>query len=228
MRLNLKNLLVLLLAVFTSGLISAQTKATTKSLGIDVSGMDRSVRPQDDFFRFVNGAWVDRTAIPADRSSYGSFPILSEKSETEVRGIIEGSAAKRDSAHGSETQKIGELYRSFMDTARIESLGVTPLKGELSRIADADKASLSVEFARLSKIGVRTLPYAVGVSQDPKKSDTYIVSIGQGGLGMPDRDYYLRKDDKFAAIRKSYTDYISNIFKLANEPDPQGAAQRIL
>ena len=229
MRLNPKTLGVVFFALLTSGLILAQTKPATKSLGIDLNGMDRSVRPQDDFFRFVNGSWVDKTPIPADRSSYGSFPILSEKSENEVRGIVEAAAAQTNAARGSETQKVGDLYRSFMDTGRIESLGITPLKGELSRIDDINKsADLGIAFARMSKLGVRTLPFAIGVSQDPKKSDTYIVTVGQGGLGMPDRDYYLRKDDKFAAIRKSYTDYIANVFTLAKEPDPQGAAKRIL
>jgi predicted metalloendopeptidase len=220
---------VILLGLLSSGLILAQTRPATKALGIDVSGMDRSVRPQDDFFRFVNGAWADKTAIPGDMSSYGSFPILREKSDTEVRGIIEDAAGQRNAPRGSETQKVGDLYRSFMDTARIEALGITPLKGELSRISDASKpADLSVVFARLSKIGVRTLPYSIGVSQDPKKSDTYVVVVGQGGLGMPDRDYYLRQDEKFTAIRKAYTDYIATLFKLANEPEPEQAAQRIL
>jgi predicted metalloendopeptidase len=231
MRLHSKTLPlgVVFVALLTSVLTFSQTKQTTKSLGIDLSNMDRSVRPQDDFFRFVNGAWVDRTTIPADMASYGSFPILREKSDTEVRGIIEAAAAQHNAAKGSETQKVGDLYNSFMDTGHIESLGLTPLKGELSRIDDINKpADLAAAFARMSKLGVRTLPFAIGVTQDPKKSDTYAVTIAQGGLGMPDRDYYLRKDDKFAAIRKSYTAYIASLFTLAKEPDPQGAAQRIV
>jgi len=224
-----KIVFIALIGLVITTLGSAQVKPTVKSLGIDVSGMDRSIRPQDDFFRFVNGAWSDKTEIPADMSSYGSFAALREKSEEALKKIVEEAAAQKNASGGSNAQKVGDLYSSFMDTSSIDAMGIKPLKGELSRIADLhDTTALPAVFARLSKIGVRTLPFAIGVSQDQKKSDIYAVIVSQGQLGMPDRDYYLRKDDKFAAIRKSYADYIRQLFTLASEPDPEGAARRIL
>ena len=194
--------------------------------GIDVSGMDLSVRAQDDFFRYVNGKWVDNTPIPGDQSSYGTFAILRDRAQEDVRTIIE-AAAKSGAAAGTDTQKIGDLYKSFMDDARIESLGVTPLNGELARIAQIQDAhDLAAAFARAARLGVRT-PVAVSVGADQRNSEQYAVQVSQSGLGMPDRDYYLRTDGKFPDTRKAYTTYIARMFALANQPDAEGAAARI-
>src|SRR5262249_8030074 len=191
--------------------------------------MDRSVRPQDDFFRYVNGAWVDKTAIPADQSSYGSFAMLRDESQIVVKEIIEQAATDKIAARGSVTQKVGDLYRSFMDTARIEELGLKPLEAELSAIAKLKSTGgLAAAFAHASRIGIRTLPVSVTVGQDAKDSRSYAVYVSQGTLGMPDRDYYLRPDEKFVLVRKAYTDYIAQLFKLGGRSDPQGAAKRIL
>ncbi len=191
------------------------------------AGMDLSVRPQDDFFRYVNGRWVDNTPVPADQSGYGTFAILRDRSQEAVRGIIEAEA-RAQSAPGSNSQKVGDLYQSFMDEARIEALGITPLNGELARIGSITASSdLPAAFAHAARIGVR-LPFAVSVGADQRNSDQYAVQISQSGLGMPDRDYYLRTDEKFGATRKSYTTYIARLFALANQPDPEGAAARIV
>jgi putative endopeptidase len=203
--------------------------AQAKSSGIDVVGMDRSVRPQDDFFRFVNGTWADKTAIPDDMSNYGSTVIVRDKSQAALKEIIEEAAAQKTALRGSDTQKIGDLYTSFMDLARIEALSLKPLESELAKIGSLnDSSELASLFARLARIGVRTQPFALNVAQDQKDSSVYIVSVAQGGLGMPDRDYYLRQDERLASIRRSYTDYIAQLLKLAGRPDPQGAAKRIL
>src|SRR6266508_1854402 len=204
---------------------SAQNARTTAVPGIDTSGMDRSVRPQDDFFRFVNGAWVDRTPIPPDRSNYGTFAMLGERSLEAVRGILEAEAIK-PAAPGSMDQKIGGFYKSFTDEAGIEARGIQPLAGELAAIdAIAAGKDFPAAFARAARTGVR-LPISVTVGQDPQRSDVYAVLISQSGLGMPDRDYYLRRDEKFVGIRKAYTDYIAKLFTLANQKDPAGAAAR--
>jgi putative endopeptidase len=209
--------------------ISAQVKSSRGSLGIDVSGMDRTVRPQDDFFRFVNGAWADKTEIPPDKSRYGSFVMLQDDSQSAVREILERAAAQKDASSSSETQKLGDLYRSFMDMARVEALGIKPLQTHLTTIARlSSTADVALAVARLSKIGITTLPFRANVAQDSKNSAVYAVVVNQATLGMPDRDYYLRQDVKFASIRHSYTDYIAQLFMLAGQPDPQGAAQRIL
>src|SRR6185369_6477550 len=219
-------ILGLLLVSSTFGL-SAQAPSSGRALGIDITGMDRSVRPQDDFFRFVNGAWSDRTPIPSDMSSYGTFPLLRDEAAAAVREIVEGAVAEK-AATGTMTQKVGGFYASFMDTARIESLGVQPLARELTAVsAIASVADLPAAFLHAAASGV-AVPVAIGVGQDPKDSNQYAVSISQSGLNMPDRDYYLRPDDKFAGIRKAYADYIAQLFTFAGQRDPRGAADRIL
>ncbi|HEY0672062.1 MAG TPA: M13 family metallopeptidase [Longimicrobiales bacterium] len=218
---------VLLLALALSTPALAQEKASALSLGIDLTAMDPSVRPQDDFFRYVNGKWVDRTEIPAEMPSFGSFLELRDKAAFALREIIESAAAEKQPA-GTIKQKVGDFYRSYMDTARIESLGLKPLRSELDVIRKVTShKELPATFAQLARVGVRA-PFQAGVMQDPKNSDVYAVSMGQSGLGMPDRDYYLRPDEKFAGIRKAYTDYITQLFTLAKQPDGAGAAQRIL
>jgi predicted metalloendopeptidase len=195
--------------------------------GIDASGMDTSVRPQDDFFRYVNGKWVDNTPIPADQSTYGTFAILRDRAQEAVRGIIEAEG-RTQAAPGTISQKVGDLYKSYMDEARIESAGVTPLNGELAAIASIKESrELPAAFAHAGRIGVR-LPFSVNVGVDQRNSETTLVQIGQSGLGMPNRDYYLRTDGKFPDTRKAYTTYIARLFALANQPDPEGAAARII
>ena len=221
----MKKYIVILLAIAISGPAFAQTKSS----GIDLAGMDRTARPQDDFFRFVNGAWADTTPIPPDMSNYGALVGLRDKTQIALREIIEEAASQKNLPRGSNIQKVGDLYNSFMNTARIEALGTKPLKEDLSRINSLrNSAELPDLLARLAKIGVRTMPFAVGVSQDQKNSSAYVVTVGQGTLGMPDRDYYLRQDDKFAAIRRSYADYIAQLLRLSGYADAQAAAQRIL
>jgi putative endopeptidase len=219
-------ILGLILLSSTFGL-SAQALSSGRTLGIDVTGMDRSVRPQDDFFRFVNGSWADRTPIPSDLSSYGTFAILRDEAAAAVREIVEGAVTEKAAA-GTMTQKVGGFYSSFMDTARIESLGVQPIARELAAVnAIASVADLPAAFLHAAASGV-TVPLAIGVGQDPKDSNQYAVSISQSGLNMPDRDYYLRPDDKFAGIRKAYADYIAQLLTFAGQRDPRGAADRIL
>jgi putative endopeptidase len=195
--------------------------------GVDTSGMDLSVRPQDDFFRYVNGKWADSTPIPADLSNYGTFVILRDRAQENVRSLIEGAAAAKV-AHGSNEQKIGDFYNSFMDESHVESLGFQPLESEL-RAIDAIQSTrdLPGAFIRATRIGAR-VPLAVNVGQDPRKSDRYTVLVSQSGLGMPDRDYYLRDDERFVAVRKAYVTYVTRLLSLANRPDPAGAAERVL
>src|SRR5262245_41714481 len=207
--------------------VSAQAPPSGRALGIDVTGMDRSARPQDDFFRFVNGSWADKTPIPSDMSSYGTFAMLRDEASAAVREIVEGAAAEK-AAPGTMTQKVGGYYASFMDTARIESIGVQPLTRELAAVnAMTSVNDLPAAFLQAAASGV-SVPVAIGVGQDPKDSNRYAVSISQSGLNMPDRDYYLRQDDKFAAIRKAYADYIAQLLTFAGQRDPRGAADRVL
>jgi len=204
-----------------------QQQGTPRALGIDTTNFDRSVRPQDDFFRFVNGSWLKKTAIPADASSWGAFNELTEKSRTALHSILE-NAAKTQAPAGSDQRKVGDLYASFMDSARVEQLGINPLQSELARIrALKSSAQLPTTFAHFTRLGLQN-PFAVTVGQDPKNSSVNIVQIGQSGLGLPDRDYYLRQDPKIAETRTAYVAYITKLLTLANQPDPAGAAGRIL
>ena len=216
-----------LAAVALLSVASVASAQATRPSGIDTSAFDRSVRPQDDLFRFVNGGWLKRTPIPNDAASWGAFNELDERSRESMRTILE-DASRSNAAAGSEERKVGDLYASFLDSARVEALGVTPLKGELARIAALkSSAELPAMFAHLARIGVAR-PFGAGVGADPKKSTTNAVQIGQSGLTLPDRDYYLNNDARMTAVRKSYAEYLAKLFTLAEQPDPAGAASRVI
>jgi predicted metalloendopeptidase len=221
------------LAAVASALLAAsasaqqQQAAPVRALGVDTTNFNRAVRPQDDFFRFVNGTWLERTQIPADASSWGAFNELTEKSRSAIHQIVE-DAAKSNTPAGSEKRKIGDLYASYMDSTRVEQLGIKPLEPTLAEIAAVKSTNeLPATFAKFAQIGIAN-PFGVRVGQDPKQSSVNIVQIGQSGLGMPDRDYYLRSDEKMLAVKTSYEKYIETLFTLAHQPDPSGAARRIV
>jgi putative endopeptidase len=194
--------------------------------GIDLQYLDPAVRPQDDFFNYVSGKWVKATEIPADRPSWGTFDRLRENATTELRGIVEAAQKTTGKKPGTEQQKIGDLYESFMDEKRIETLGVRPLAGELSRIeAIRNKKAIPVLIAHLNQIGV-SVPYAVRVGQDARESTKYAASISQGGLGMPDRDYYL--DAKLADTKAKYQSHIEKMLTLAGRKDAAAKAKAIV
>jgi predicted metalloendopeptidase len=224
-------------AVALAGAAQAQTTSqpaanvrgatAAAALGVDTTNLDRSVRPQDDFFRFVNGGWLNRTQIPGDRSSWGSFLELREQSSTALRTILE-EAARSSAPAGSAERKIGDMYASYLDSARVEALGLTPLQGELRTIAAVTSTKqLPTAFARLARLGV-SRPVGVGVGPDQRNSERNVVAVSQAGLGLPDRDYYLKQDAKLAAARAAYAQYITRAMTLAGQTDPAGAAQRIV
>jgi len=215
---------LLIVATCAAGVAARQTP---RALGVDLAAFDRSVRPQDDFNRFVNGTWIRNTEIPPDRSTWGSFVELADKSDAALKEIIDG-VVKTPQTPGSTAQQVADLYLAFMDTARIEALGTEPLGNELKSIAALTApADLPGLFGRMARVGVGG-PFATFVGQDQKQSDTYIVSVNQAGLGMPDRDYYLRKDERLEATRAAYLRYLTTMLTLAKQPDPAGAAGRIL
>jgi predicted metalloendopeptidase len=225
---TLTHSLTLCASVVLPAIASAQQQQSApRTLGIDTTNFDRSIRPQDDFFRFVNGTWLTKTDIPSDASSWGAFNELTEKSRTAIHGILE-DAAKSNAPAGSEQRKSGDFYASYMDSARVEQLGIAPLTPELNTIAKLSSTKeLPRTFAHFARLGVGN-PFGVAVNQDPKNSTVNIVQVNQGGLGLPDRDYYLRNDAAITRVRDAYVAYITRLFTLANQPDPAGAAQRIL
>jgi putative endopeptidase len=181
--------------------------------GIDVAGMDRSVKPGDDFNAYTNGTWTRNTQIPADKSSYGDFAILADKTRQQLRDLIQG-AATAGSAADADTRKVADYYSSFMDEAAIESKGIAPLKPELDAIAAlkdrhdlarALGAGLRADVDILNNTNLET-PNLLGVwvvqgLNDPSKNYPYLL---QGGLGMPDRDYYLSTSPHMSALREQY------------------------
>jgi len=224
-RISFRSSSLVIAGAITFASLASGANAQKLGLGFDTANFDKSVRPQDDMFRYVNGAWLKRTEIPADASTWGSFQELRENERANMRGLME---AARSAPVGSEARKVGDFYASYMDTARIERLGLTPLQGELKAIGDLKETSqLPAVFAHFARLSVGG-PVSAVIGQDPKRSDVNILLVGQSGLGMPDRDYYLKDDAKMQSIRQAYTDYISQLLTLAKQPDPSGSAQRIL
>ncbi len=184
--------------------------------GFDAAGIDRSVLPGDNFYQFANGTWAKNTAIPADKSSFGSFNTLDDLSKARTHDILDQAAADPSS-------KIGAAYAAFLDTAAIEGRGLAPIKPWLGEISGlSSKAGLAALYAKAGALGVST-PFAAYVGQDDKEPETYALSMGQSGLGMPDRDYYLSKDAKLADTRAKYLAHLTTMMTLAGQPN---AAQR--
>jgi len=224
----LSTLTLSLMAAFAPAIAADNAAPATRTSGIDMQYIDPSVRVQDDFFTYLNGKWLKTAEIPADRSSWGTFIKLRDDTTPQLRGIIE---ADQKGTHklGTDQQKIGDLYASFMDEQKLETLGTKPLAGELQRIRTLkDKKGVPALVAHLSRIGVAT-PYGIGVAQDAKASTKYATYIRQGGLGMPDRDYYLKQDDKkMAETRAAYEKHVANILALAGDKDAAAKAKAIL
>jgi len=195
--------------------------------GISLAGMDTSVRPGDDFFSYVNGTWIAETEMPADKSSYGRFTVLRDDSEDNVKVIIEESATG-DFAKGTDEQKVGDLYRSFMDTETRDARGVAPLQPALDRIASiTDHADLAVYFA---EAGIRGwgAPMAFGQMEDLKDPTRYVIGVFQSGLGLPDREYYLKDDEASEEMRAKYVSHVEAMFDLAGFADGDSAAATIM
>ncbi len=218
---------LILMALATAGLAAQSPAPAPRVSGIDPSTFDRTVRPQDDLFRHVNGAWLAKVAIPADKASYGTFDMLIDKAEADLRAIVE-EAAKAGGAPGSDARKIGDFYASFMNDARVETLGITPLAAELAAIdAIRSKADLARHFARLMKMGCDT-PLQVFVEGDFKDPKTNALFAFQGGLGLPDREYYVKDDAKLAEYRTKYRAFVRTLLTLGQRPSPEAASADIM
>lgn len=204
-------------------------KATSAVIsGLDLQWLDKSVRPQDDFFQFMSGKWLATTEIPADRARFGSFDQLRDLSEQRSHDIINTLAANSKLTPGSNQQKIADLYNSFMDEARAETLDIKPLQADFARIdAVTKKSELPALMAQLAKLGV-SLPVQSGVGQDAKDSSRYAVYVSQGGLGLPDRDYYLKDDAKLKGYRDAYLKHIAAMLAMSGQTEPDKTAATIL
>lgn len=191
--------------------------------GIELSELSPEIRPQDDLFRYVNGSWLERTEIPEDKARWGSFHLIAEQAERDVRTIIEEATG---AAPGTEARKIGDLYTSFMDTERIEALGAAPLREQLARIEAIDSVpALLRTVGELEREGVGGL-FGTYIEPDPGKPDRYVAFIVQSGLSLPDESYY--RLENFAKTRTAFRDYAATMLGLAGVEDASAPADRIL
>ncbi|MDX1537125.1 M13 family metallopeptidase [Arsukibacterium sp.] len=211
----------------SSAATSTQQAEQPLGSGINPANMDTSVAPQQDFFRYVNGNWLTSTDIPADKARWGSFDELRENAEKQVLAIIQELAASQH-ATGSDSQKMADLYRSYLDEARINALGLSPLSSEISRIEQLQSAAeLSQYWGENQRYRFGT-PLAVYVGQDQRQSDQYITGASQAGLGMPDRDYYLKDDERSKVLLAQYGSFIEQLWQLAGWDNAEQAAKNIL
>ena len=199
--------------------------AQSVSSGIDLNNMNKKVRAQDDFYRHMNGLWLESFEMPADKSNYGAFTKLAEESREHVKAII-NDVSKALNSDGSAEQKIADLYKTYMATETIESNGISAIQGELDKIQGLKNNKDLSEYMGYADI-YNTAPLGMYVYIDQKKSDEHIVYIGQSGLGMPDRDYYMKDDEKSQKIQKAYVEHIGNMLKLAGIKDSTKKAKGI-
>jgi len=196
------------------------------SFGIDLAAMDPAVKPGNDFFRSVSGRWLATEKIPADRTTWGSFAILREQTDSDVKTIIE-SAAAADAAKGTNEQKIGDYYKAFLDTDKIDQLGLAPAKAGLAAIAGLkthEQVAALIATPGMPLDG----PIGYGISLDEKNPDRYIIEIGQSGLSLPDREYYLKTDPQFADIRAKFLVHVEKMLALAGHTNAKAEAAQIL
>jgi putative endopeptidase len=193
--------------------------------GFDASNLDRAVKPCDDFYQFADGGWVKNNPIPADHSSWATFNELHDKNEDALRTILDEASNDRSAAAGSNWQKIGDYYASCMDEGQIEAAGLKALDPELQRVADINNSeSLQAEIARLQREGANAV-FGFGSEQDFKDSTQVIAAAEQGGLGLPDRQYYTDNDDRSKQLRDHYVEHVTNMFKLMGDDDSKAAAE---
>jgi len=201
-------------------------KPVLGTIGIATENMDKTVKPGDNFFKYMNGTWLKNTEIPADKSNYGGFSILADLSDERVKAIIEASADK-DAADGSEEQKIGDFYASFMDTDAINAAGITPIKADLAKISAVSSHEDIAQLMGDPTMGIRA-PVGGWVDVDVKDIENYIFYMTQSGLGMPNRDYYLDEGEKSDGLRAAYVDYLTTMLSAAGDTDAAAHAAKIM
>ncbi|MCB4859021.1 M13-type metalloendopeptidase (plasmid) [Sphingobium sp. SJ10-10] len=203
------------------GAPSGSNASAYGTYGLDEDGMDHEASPGEDFSRYANGNWDARTAIPEDKASFGMINLLEDLSRERTRAILD--AARKDPLN-----KIGAAYSSYMGRAAVEKAGLTTIAPWLREISELrDKAGLENLVAKANRIGVAG-PFRLYVGQDDKKPDSYIIKLSQGGLGLPDRDYYLEQSDKMAAIRTAYRAYLTQMLTLIGETDAGSRADALM
>ena len=217
-----RNLLIVT-ALLLSNTLGQFASGQTRDSGIDPDGFDKAVRAQDDLFLHVNGRWLQRTEIPADKSNYGSFNKLIDEAQLNIRAIIEEAAKNPSDETG---RKVGNFFNSYMNETLVEQLGLKPLQAEIDRIEKlADKTDVVRHFGYCEAIGVGG-PVGFFVDQDDRNSTQYLAGVIQSGTTLPDRDYYL--DSKHLNARNALKTYVATLFRLSGKADGDQAANAVL
>ena len=217
--------LLLFCALALATPIIAQTQQ-----GIEVSDMDRKVAPCNDFYDYANGTWRAQNPIPASMDRWSRRWAAGEANKEQLKTLLEEAAAKRDQPKGSSTQLTGDFYAACTDMSVIDAAGVTPLKPTLQQInAIHDVAGVQKMIVELQALSLH-VPFALGSYPDPHNPSMTIADIGAAGLGLPDRDYYLKPEQRFKDAREKYLVHVANIFKLAgyNQADATKAAGTVM
>ncbi len=209
------------------GFVGAESGADRVS-GIDTSGFAPDIAPGQDFYEHVNGKWLEQTEIPGDKSDYGIFTYLTDESQKALRAIVEHSASLPDKKPGSDDQKVGDFYQSYLDLEGLEKLGIEPLRAELDRVAKlSSKEALIGLMAENQRRGISN-PFVVFVSPDARKSDEYAIYLSQAGISLPDRDYYLKDDERFQKIRAAFVTYVEHLMAEAGFDHADQIAAKVL
>lgn len=201
-------------------------QAAIGAWGVDLTARDMSVKPGDDFFRHVNGAWMAANTIPADRVTWGTNDILAEKAERDVRQIIE-DAARSGGAPGSNAQKISDFYNAFCDQAAIDAAGLAPIQPTLAEIAALRTHEDLIRFIARPDVGMSS-PIDLSVQLDEGNPDRYLPNISHGGLGLPEREYYRRTDGQFPALRAAYQAKVAEMLGLVGQAGADAKAHAVL
>ena len=216
-------------AVLLAGwLAGAGLPAQSPHSGLEVAGFDRALHPQDDLYGHVNAAWLKRTTIPDDRVTYGAFTQIVDKTDHDLRRLIEDLVARPNRPHGSPAQQIADLYASMMNVDEIEKRGAAAIRPQLQRL-DAMRSTRDVaaEAGYLASIAAGG-PFGGLVGIDPVNPGAPVVRISQGGILLPDRDYYLKDDPALAAVRSAYVQYLTRLFELTGRATPAADAKAVL
>jgi len=220
--------------VATAILIAAPTKllaapaghAAVLPWGVELAYIDKTVKPGDDFFLYANGNWVKHDVIPADRTYSGVNLELDKENEARLKGLVAELAASPDSKLTAEGRKLRDLYSAFMDTKQIEANGLKPAEKDLAKIAGLKSLSDVARAIGDPSLGLDG-PFSLSFGVDDKNSDIYSVNLGQSGLGMPDRDYYLKSDKEIVATRAAYKKYLEQMLAIAGVKDAGARAEKV-
>jgi len=206
----------------------AAPQKTVLASGIEQANIDKNIRPQDNFYRYINGGWMDSHEIPGDKTAIGSFYDLRDKADDDVKAIIEELAATKDLKNGSDEQKVADLFRSYMDNEKRNADGIKPISSILAAIDNIqNKDDLATFFGQYSNTHI-TNPLALYISVDAKNSSSYAIHIWQSGLNLPDRDYYFNEEERFVKLRSGYVAHIENMYNLAGMKNGEDAAKNIM